>query len=222
MEQEASSMREQLRESHAHVRNVHQEKQRLERQIHGMRIRASDTPPTTDKSEWFPRAAAPTAGPPGAAVGLRELKLGRSRSTPSQTPSPYNNKRASAMTTRSTNRNDSSESLAVAAPLAPTPQPPPISEDEALLLDLVQAKTSEAVARQELEEMKQKLERLRKQVGLAPGETPPAAPSSSAASGALGMFGRLTAAATAPVVVEPVAAAPASTAGGGGFWGGRR
>ncbi len=222
MEQEASSMREQLRESHAHVRNVHQEKQRLERQIHGMRIRASDTPPTTDKSEWFPRAAAPTAGPPGAAVGLRELKLGRSRSTPSQTPSPYNNRRASAMTTRSTNKNDSSESLAVAAPLAPTPQPPPISEDEALLLDLVQAKTSEAVARQELEEMKQKLERLRKQVGLAPGETPPAAAAPSAPSGALGMFGRLTAAATAPVVVEPVAAAPASTAGGGGFWGWRR
>ena len=208
MEQETSSMREQLRESHAHVRNAHQEKQRLERQIHGMRIRASDTPPTTDKIEWFPRAA-PAAGLP-AAAGLRELKLGRSRSTPSQTPSPYSNKRASAMTMR--NKNDSSESLA---------PPPPISEDEALLLDLVQAKTSEAVARQELEEMKQKLERLRKAVGLAPGETPPAAP--SAASGALGMFGRLTAAAT-PVVSEPAAAAApaASTTGGGGFWGWRR
>ncbi len=220
MEQEASSMREQLRESHAHVRNVHQEKQRLERQIHGMRIRASDTPPTTDKSEWFPRAAAPPAGPPAtaAAVGLRELKLGRSRSTPSQTPSPYTNRRASAMTTRSINKNDSSETLSIASA---APPPPPTSEDEALLLDLVQAKTSEAVARQELEEMKQKLERLRKAVGLAPGETPPAA--AAAPSGALGMFGRLTSAATAPVVVEPVATAtPASTTGGGGFWGWRR
>ncbi|KAJ4294860.1 hypothetical protein N0V88_005097 [Collariella sp. IMI 366227] len=88
MDLEASSLREQLRESHAHVRNVHQEKQRLERQIHGMRLRASDTPSTTAATE---KAAT-----------------------------------------------------------------------DALLLELVQAKTAEAVARQELEEVRQRMEQYRK------------------------------------------------------------
>lgn len=234
MEQETASMRDQLRESHAHVRNVHQEKQRLERQIHGMRIRASDTPASADKGEWFPKAPAG----PAVAAGLRELKLGRSRSTPSQTPSPYGNKRASSMTMK---KNDSSESLAVAGALAPHGAPPsgatpltaPTNETDALLLDLVQAKTSEAVARQELEEAKQKLEQLRKAFGLAPGETPPimqggnAAPS-TAASGAMGMFGRLTGSTTVPVVSEPAPAKAATppaannNTSSGGFWGWRR
>jgi predicted nucleic acid-binding Zn-ribbon protein len=228
MEQELATMREQLRETHAHVRNVHQEKQRLERQIHGMRMRASDTPASAEKSEWFPKAANGTP----AAAGLRELKLGRSRSTPSQTPSLYSNKRASSMTMQ---KKASNESLAAAAAQppgssGPTPLTAPISENDALLLELVQAKTAEAVARQELEEAKQKLEQLRKAFGLAPGEMPPAVnhgnAASSAASAAMGMFGRLTGSSTTPAVSESPAkasTAPATNnASGGGFWGWRR
>ncbi|KAK4235276.1 rab-GTPase-TBC domain-containing protein [Achaetomium macrosporum] len=210
MEQEMATMREQLKESHAHVRNVHQEKQRLERHMQGMRMRASDTPASAEKSEWFPKASG--AGTT-AATGLRELKLARSRSTPSQASTYTNNKRASSL------------SVATTMSAQPPASAAQNSENDAIVLELVQAKTAEAVARQELEEAKQKLEQLRKAFGLAPGEMPPAiahgntTASTSAASAAMGMFGRLTGsesparAATAP---------PSNNTSSGGFWGWRR
>ncbi|KAH6632640.1 rab-GTPase-TBC domain-containing protein [Chaetomium tenue] len=228
MEQEMSTLKDQLRDTHAHVRNVHQEKQRLERQMQGMRSRASDTPASTDnKGEWFPKA-----GGGAAAVGLRELKLGRSRSTPSQTASTFSNKRISTMTMKKKN---SSESLAAmvaqpTGPSGPTQLATSPDENDALVLELVQAKTAEAVARQELEEAKQKLEQLRKAFGLAPGETPPVLHSRSAtpsaASAAMDMFGRLTGSNTTPTISEPPSKASTPPAGnntpGGGFWGWRR
>ncbi|KAL2266987.1 hypothetical protein VTJ83DRAFT_4264 [Remersonia thermophila] len=231
MESEASSLRDQLRESHAHVRNIHQEKQRLERQIHGMRLRASDSA-AADRggggggagggagggggaSDWFPRAlvsgalggaasssssSATTATGAGMAnaktSGLRELKLGRSRSTPYHAAPASSSsssglgahlaptKRSSTLpmtrkdSTASTLSTHSQHSLVeqqLKQPVEPT------SEHDALLLDLVQAKTAEAVARQELEECRQKLEQLRKAVGLGPGQDLPP-PSSSASS----------------------------------------
>lgn len=242
MEQEISNVRDQLKESHAHVRHMHQEKQRLERQMHGMKVRASDTPSSgQDSNDWFSRAtgmgAAATASPspPIAPGGLRELKLGRSKSTPSQTPTPFN-KRTSSMTLQ---RTESRESLLV-------PHTAPVSEHDALLLELAQAKTAEAVARQEADEANQKLENLRKAFGLAPGDTPSAYNAtagsaaangaSAAASAAIGMFGRLTGSTTAasptptaaPAVQDANARAPArantpnSGAAAGGFWGWKR
>lgn len=224
LEQELSSMREQLRESHAHVRNVHQEKQRLERQLQGMRLSSS-----SDRGDWMSKGSNTIT-----ASGLRELKLGRTRSTPSQ-GAPLFNKRASSATVQ---KEASSELLAPASPASPSPPAPPAapaaasgptshttptSEHDALLLELVQAKTAEAVARQELEEMKQRLERLRKSFGLAPGETPPpmAAGGTSATSAAMGMFGRLTGsgADSSAKVSTPVAASNTSS---GGFWSWRR
>lgn len=229
MEQEMSTMKEQLRDSHTHVRTLHQEKQRLEKQIHGMRIRASDTPASTgDSGSWFPSTGS-AGGTAGAGGGLRELKLGRSRSTPSQPPN-YN-KRASSMTMqrRSPSRDSNISSSG--------PQQS-ISEHDTLLLELAQAKTAEAVARQEAEEAKQKLEQLRKAFGLAPGETPgglkrsnttteksSSSGAATAASTAMGMFGRLTGS-PAQVSESPAkaAATPAASTNtsNGGFWGWKR
>ncbi|KAL2129506.1 hypothetical protein VTI74DRAFT_7656 [Chaetomium olivicolor] len=236
MEQEVASMRDQLRESHAHVRNVHQEKQRLERQIHGMRLRASDTPSSNaDKGDWFPKASSNTP----AATGLRELKLGRSRSTPSQAASPYSNKRASSMTVHKKASNESLATLnsQAAQSSGPTPPAPPLNESDAILLELVQAKTAEAVARQELEEVKQKLEQFRKAFGLAPGETPLAVVHHShnnhnngAGTALGGVFGRLTGSSTpatpaagseSPAKVSTPPATTGNTSSGG-FWGWRR
>ncbi|KAK3687348.1 rab-GTPase-TBC domain-containing protein [Podospora appendiculata] len=231
MEQEVATIKEQLKESHAHVRVLHQDKQRLERQMHGMRVRASDTPASgAENGDWFSRATGMGSGTGGPATGgLRELKLSRSKSTPSQAPAPFN-KRASSLMMQ---QNSSRESLV-------PPQNTPVSEHDAILLELVQAKTSEAVARQEAEEAKQKLENLRKAFGLAPGESPAVSNAPSGpASAAMGMFGRLTGSATAPPATAsgadataknstPTPAATTSTngAGGGaaagGFWGWRR
>ncbi|KAK0701792.1 rab-GTPase-TBC domain-containing protein [Lasiosphaeria miniovina] len=239
MEHEVSSAKEQLRESHAHVRNLHQEKQRLEKQIQGLRTRASDTPASNaDNGDWFSKATGMGGGTSSAAPpagGLRELKLGRSRSTPSQTPALFNKRASSVMTQKSVSRESS---------VAPTPAPAyssaPVSEYDSLLLELAQAKTGEAVAKQEAEEAKQRLEKLRKAFGLAPGETPPAMQiqtstaaeiagngASAAASAAINMFGRLTGSASP----DPAAAAaktltpnptPAGGTTPGGFWGWRR
>lgn len=149
LQQEIANMKDQLRESHAHVRTLHTDKQRLEKQIHSMRVRASDS--GNDSSGgiaggWLSRNASTKSAP-----GLRELRLGKSQSTPSQMT-----KRTSSLL--SANPPD-------VPPPAPTSVPDPAAssnENEALLLELVQAKTAEAVAKQEAEEAKQKLEKLRK------------------------------------------------------------
>ncbi|KAI1635439.1 rab-GTPase-TBC domain-containing protein [Biscogniauxia mediterranea] len=152
LDQEANSLKEQLRESHAHVRNMHQDKQRLERQVHSMRVRASaETPGSTlEPSGWFSSSNTSSSGSQGATNGLREFKLGRSKSTPNTQTNFVN--RGSSLTRTQTE------------PL------PSTAENDALVLELVQAKTAEAVARQEADEYKQKLETLRKAYGLAPGD----------------------------------------------------
>lgn len=255
LEQEVSSVSDQLRESRNHVRSLHQEKQRLEKQIHGMRVRASDSAPATgaENTGWFSQATGigatvtgalsqpAAAAVPGAGGGLRELKLGRSKSTPSQSTSPPSGKRASSLMLHKP-VNGSRESL------VPAPLTAPVSEHDALLLELVQAKTAEAIARQEAEEVKQKLETLRKAFGLAPGEassfivahnknnSTAAGQATAAASAAIGgMFGRLTGssgtagdgravAATVPSrpVLVSAATTPAPAAATGGFWGWKR
>ncbi|OAR01174.1 hypothetical protein LLEC1_04389 [Akanthomyces lecanii] len=207
MDQEMASTKDQLKDRHSHVRTLHLEKQKLEKQLHSLRTTRASASPSCDTGtkgadmDWAVAKGVSVAG-------LRELKLGRSRSTPSTQGSLYN-KRISSL-----------------------PQPgeilseSPPSEHEALLLELVQAKTAEATARQEAEEARQKLEALRKATGLAPGDSPSA---SSVAVGAMGMFGRLTgqgpAAAPTPTP-EPAgkltASASMNSAAGGGFWGWRR
>ncbi|OTA69041.1 hypothetical protein K449DRAFT_406521 [Hypoxylon sp. EC38] len=201
--QEANTLREQLRESHAHVRNLHQDKQRLERQVHTMRVRASaETPSSTAESGgWFSSATNLTAGSGTiSGSGLRELKLGRSKSTPN-TQSAFASRSASLVRTQT--------------------EPVMTNEHEALVLELVQAKTAEAVARQEADEYKQKLETLRKAYGLAPVETP----NNTMAFTAMGMIGRFAnSVSDAGSGAKSTASASASTTttNTGGFWGWRR
>ncbi|KAL8298339.1 hypothetical protein RB597_006814 [Gaeumannomyces tritici] len=220
LEQEISSLKDQLQDSRSHVRNMHQDKQRLEKQIHNMRARASAAEtaaattanPTPEggntAADWLSRATGVGgASPPAAKGGLRELKLGRSRSTPSQisTGSTGMSKRASTMTTHS---------------LLPPATAEPTNEHEALLLELVQAKTAEAMARQEADEAKQKLERLRKTIGMTPESASNGPPTSNAAStaastaasAAMGMFGRFTTAVSETAANKTASVPPAANA----------
>ncbi|KAK7956842.1 TBC domain-containing protein [Apiospora aurea] len=222
--QEAQSLKDQLRDSHTRARSLHQDKQRLEKQVHTMRVSRSSADVQSgagaDAGGWLASAANLAAGVTGTTApangGLRELKLGRSKSTPTSQGGMSN--RSSSLVRTQTE------------PIAHTPH----NEHDALLLELVQAKTAEAVARQEADEYKQKLESFKKAYGIAPGETPGAA--SAAATAAMGMFGRLTgavpegngsgtksAASTPPAAAaSSTTAQPAANGGGGGFWGWRR
>ncbi|KAI0470185.1 rab-GTPase-TBC domain-containing protein [Xylaria cf. heliscus] len=191
--QEASTLREQLRESHAHVRNLHQDKQRLERQIHSLRVRASSETPgmSLDAGGWF--SGTSTAGNNG---GLRELKLARSLSTP-------NTQAAFSQRSSSIIRSQTESS--------------PSNDYDTLVADLVHAKTAEAVARQEADEYKQKLENLRKSYGLPPGDTPGSTP------GMMGLFALSRTETSSSVKSAPTAvSSTTSNTGSGGFWGWRR
>jgi hypothetical protein len=223
LEEEIKTIKEQLRESHAHVRNLHNDKQRLEKQVHGMRVRASDS--TNDGgSGWLSRNPSTKS----TASGLREFKLNRSKSTPSHITV---NKRTSSllMIDPKETMPPPPTSAPNSAPAAAPQQPPPSDETEALLFELVEAKTAQAIARQEADEAKQKLEQLRKQMGLAAGDQPAAA---QPAASVMGMFRNFSSPAAeptpaaskpaAPMAASPApapAAAPAPASGGGGFWG---
>lgn len=206
LNQEANGLREQLRESHAHVRNLHQDKQRLEKQVHSFRVRASVETPSSvlEAGGWFSNPGVSTGNASATASatgnnngGLRELKLGRSKSTPN-TQAGFGQRSSSLLQSQS----ESST----------------ISDYDTLVADLVQAKTAEAVARQEADEYKQKLESLRKACGLPPGDTPVPGP------GMMGLFtlSRTDSSSSAKSAPTAVASATAPNMGSGGFWGWRR
>jgi hypothetical protein len=157
-EQELLKLKEQVKEGHNHIRNAHQEKQRLEKQVQDLRSKRSGTS-SPDKEipsgdgEWARRAS--------GHAGLRELKLGRVNSNHSQRP--VFSKRSSSLATQSTGGKENETPISTAEPSPTTPN----ADVDALVLELIQAKTAEAVAKQEAEEAKAKLESFRKLLGMS-------------------------------------------------------
>lgn len=141
-ENEQSSLREQLREARARIQDTHKDKQRMERTIHDLRGQRSPVVESPNEASPSPTAEFREHRMSFASAGLREFKLGR------------------ADTSKNVTFNTRSSSLNVQAVTAIESKQPPA--EEALLMELVNAKTSEAVARQELEEVKGKLDALKK------------------------------------------------------------
>ena len=147
---ENARITEQFREMRSRVQEAHQDKQRMEKVIAELKVRRYST-----ESDFESLPQTPVDTPPQSA-GLRELKLGRSGSLRSNTTS------GQVFAKRSS-------SLGIAKVLATEDHKPP--SEESMLLELVNAKTAEAVARQELEEVKNKLDSLRKMIGGGPAST---------------------------------------------------
>ncbi|KAJ9610747.1 hypothetical protein H2200_005524 [Cladophialophora chaetospira] len=144
-ETEHHTLKEQLRDARARVQDAHRDKQRLERTVSELRSR-NNSVPESPADLYTPVTEFPDLKlPPPKSTGLRELRLGRPEPTRSSSIGPYS-KRSSSLNTQAILANDNHE---------------PVSNDS-LLLELVNAKTAEAVARQELEETKAKLDSLRK------------------------------------------------------------
>ncbi|RHZ56398.1 hypothetical protein CDV55_105439 [Aspergillus turcosus] len=141
-EQENSSLREQLREARSRIQDGYRDRQRLERTIRELRTIKTSTPDSPPEIFGSPTS---DSGGSRSPSGLRELKLGRSNSQ------------------KSTTFNKRSSSLGLQAVLSTDNHKP--APEETLLLELVNAKTAEAVAKQELEEVKAKLDSLRKMIG---------------------------------------------------------
>jgi len=207
-DQENSHMKEQLKDARSRLQDSHRDKQRLEKTIQDLRSRK---PLGSENSHESVSSNSKGVGDVRASVsgGLRELRLGKAGSTPPQSTSTFS-KRTSSLATHAVL---ATEDLRPAA-------------EEALLLELVNAKTAEAVARQELEEVKGRLESLRKMLGVSTGPSPGvgvhrASPSEPFVEKNIAMhaFGNFMSASSRP---SPELAKPAqsTTAGGGGFFSG--
>ncbi|CRG90832.1 EVI5-like protein [Talaromyces islandicus] len=145
-ESDNSRLKEEVREARSRIQDGHREKQKLERTIND--LRASKVATDGQNLSSSPRERDASPGP----SGLREFKLGRADSYKARLP-----KRTSSLGLQSI----LGPATGTGAATETTPAANSSSED-ALLLELVQAKTAEAVAKQELEEVKAKLDSLRK------------------------------------------------------------
>lgn len=197
-EQELSSMKEQLREGHVHIRTAHAERQRLEKLVQELRGRkvASVSPDgsVTGDSEWPSRASY---------SGLRELKLGRVNSARS---TPFTKRTSSlSIQTASGKENESPESESSTA----------AADNDALILELVQAKTAEATAKQEAEEARAKLESMRRLLSSSNIAIDSPNQPNFDRSGVSGLSGANMIRAN-----DIKNTAPPSAGSGGGFWGG--
>ncbi|KAH0536161.1 hypothetical protein FGG08_006948 [Glutinoglossum americanum] len=210
-DKELCRLKEQVKEARSRVQDGHREKQRLEKTIQELRGRKPASPTSECSSDSLSFSNEGADFRVSTSGGLREFKLGRSGSTRSENR-PNFSKRTS--------------SLGMQAVLA-TDNHTPMAED-ALLLELVNAKTAEAVAKQEAEEAKAKLESLRRMLGSSDsgpkpgtiGHRPsPSQPNleKSATISTLSSY-RIAVPTLNPDPAK--ATAPTSVASGGGFWGG--
>ncbi|KAI9793974.1 MAG: hypothetical protein M1833_000492 [Piccolia ochrophora] len=155
-EKELSQMREQLRDARSHIQDGLKEKQRMDKTVQD--LRACKSPLESSSTETPVGHEKPPPDPRFSVQGLREFRLKTSGPEQTQT-APTFSKRTS--------------SLGAQALLGMDSQP---HSHETLLMDLVNSKTAEAVAKQEAEELRSKLDSLRKMLGLS-GSSPTAATS---------------------------------------------
>lgn len=182
-EQDADVVRlkSQVLDTRSKWQDIQKEKQQLQKTLNDMR-----RSPSTHSLDG------PPDSPESAKGGLRELRLGRT--SDGKKPTPIFNKRSS--------------SLGMQAILA-TENNAPASND-ALLLELVAAKTAEAVAKQDAEEARAKLEQLRKVLGASSATISTRPPSFDRSATLQSLTYRST--------PSPTPSTASSTSGGGGGW----
>ena len=142
-EKESTHLKDQLKEARSRIQESHKERQRLESTLQELRVRRPSLQPCAHclaSSKTGPEASSRRSS---TYAGLREFKLNKAPTMPVQP------KRTSSLSTQVISAADNSA--------------PPT--EEALLLELVNSKTAEAVAKQEAEELRSKLESLRKMLG---------------------------------------------------------
>ncbi|TQB70515.1 ecotropic viral integration site [Monascus purpureus] len=151
-----SKLKEELREARTRIQEGYNDRQRLERTI--LELRAGTHHASENNQETVGSPSSETGSEHHSRTGLRELKLVSTKTNSHPTAT------ATAATTSPATPafNKRSSSLGLQSVLATEHNKP--APEETLLLELVHAKTAEAVAKQELEEVKLKLEALRKLV----------------------------------------------------------
>ena len=177
-EKETANVREQLSRAQSHIQEGLKERQKLEKTVQELRysmqwaecespsISRTDTLNSTHRMSLSGNStntsnsvsASPTT------PGLREFKLNRNSGGSTTGPSHSANASSSSLTTPKSNLPARGSSLSTQSILATKNHSP--AEQDAMLVELVNAKTGEAVARQELEEVKARLDTLRRMLAL--------------------------------------------------------
>jgi hypothetical protein len=188
-DQDVNSLREELSKARARIKDAHFDKQRLEKTVmdlrHSQRQNNSNPPSRSnskgsssdggDRLSDLDTRDGSDGGKPG---GLREFRLGRGARTNTNGPTQVFAKRTSSLMhaisppIASTARHVASTSV----PVALAPNHHAVHDNDDLMLELASAKTSEAMARQELEELRARFDAMRRQFMSV---TPPSASSPS-------------------------------------------
>lgn len=171
-ELEASSAKDEVQKARARIKDGHLQQQRLEKTVLELRqaqrqqrpssshtSRSTSGSSTPDEPSVLPLYRTDTAPAEiGVTKGLREFKLARTLSDRQKHPhSATNNSSSAASFSKRTS------SLVASAVMTAEQSEHP---QEALLQELVAAKTNEAMARQELEELRVRFESMRKSIGI--------------------------------------------------------
>ena len=175
-EQIVVTTKEQLKQARSRLQDNHRDKQRLEKTMQDLRSGRKgsgglDTAIMSGVSRSFSGESASATSP----RGLREFKLSRHNSSLSSNAADFCKPQSPTQTSSSSSRSATpishtrtysrrASSLVVQPVLSTAENQSPIGED-ALLLELVNAKTAEATALQELEELRGRFEALKKATG---------------------------------------------------------
>lgn len=228
MEVELGHAKDEIHKGHVHIRNGLQEKSRLERLIQDLKSKVPSSVDGDDSGNDRRRSSMQTGG------GLRELKLGRGSGSREK---PQFNKRTSSLHNVFTGSEPAppmppSPSMSIQTSVtseSPQELTPTTSQadTDALILELVQAKTAEAEAKQEAEEAKAKLESLRRLLssnGSPATDGHSKAPSMSHAPWSFGRkesdnSAKSASTTSSSLTVSDHATPVPSPSTGGGFWG---
>lgn len=172
---ELQSARDALKDTRQRLQESYNHNQKQEKTIQDMRRNERKNSAVTawthmDSSPETPPTLSRSTTADSITGGLRELRLGR-------TPSQKSNHAPTTIFSKRTS------SLATQQVLSTDNQTP--ADNEALLLELVNAKTAEAVARQELEELRAKFESMKRVISGATASPPAKSPTPSPSPGLL-------------------------------------
>lgn len=157
---ELAMARDALKDTRHRLQESYNQSQKQERTIQDLRMSARKN--STDLGSTPPPLSRSTTAD-SISGGLRELRLGRTPSQKSTNPTPVYSKRSSSLATQS---------------VLATENHAPV-DGEALLLELVNSKTAEAVARQELEELKAKFDGMKRVISGQASSPSPVSPTPS-------------------------------------------
>ncbi|KAK9322658.1 rab-GTPase-TBC domain-containing protein [Lipomyces orientalis] len=176
---EVRDLKDQLFEIKSRYQDVLREKSKLERTLNEVRQRQTPREDLPSDYEYYdlpssPAVSSSPARPAPAAHGLRELRLGRQNQLRGQ--SSFNKRSSSLFVPEDITETLNSPSTPNPSLLQPA-SPPSVGYScdscDALRMELATSKTSEAVALQELEETKNKFERLKRSVPGGANPRPP-------------------------------------------------